>query len=260
MTTGARLDGRTAIVTGAGDGIGLAIARRFLDEGARVLAVDRQAAGLEALRAGSGGTHSLRVLVADVTEADAPQCMVDACAQSFGALDVLVNNAGIGGSQPVAELPDEAWNRMLETNLSAVFRLCRRALPALVASGRGRVINMSSVFGLVGFRGSSSYACAKAGLNALTRSIAVDYAANGVTANAIAPGLILTKMSQSNLDTKPWYRRVMYEATPVRRFGTPEDVASLTVFLASDEAGFVTGQVIAVDGGWSTARVQAGEA
>jgi 3-oxoacyl-[acyl-carrier protein] reductase len=116
------------------------------------------------------------------------------------------------------------------------------------------------VFGLVGFRGSSSYAASKAAVAALTRSMAVDSAAGGVTSNAIAPGLILTAMSQRNLDTKPWFRRVMYDATPIRRMGTPDDVAGCAVFLASGEASFVTGQTIAVDGGWSTARVQTEDA
>jgi 3-oxoacyl-[acyl-carrier protein] reductase len=146
---------------------------------------------------------------------------------------------------------------MIDTNLTAVFRLSKRALPALNRDGTGRIINIASVFGLVGFRGSSSYAAAKAGVIALTRSMAVDYAGDRITVNAIAPGLILTEMSQRNLDTKPWFRQVMYDATPIRRMGHPDDIAGAALFLASDDAGFVTGHVLTVDGGWSVARYQA---
>jgi meso-butanediol dehydrogenase/(S,S)-butanediol dehydrogenase/diacetyl reductase len=253
-----RIAGRVAIVSGAAAGIGLAIARRFAAEGARLLIVDRAAEALAEAERGIGGTGAeLAALALDLTEADGPDRVVEACLDRFGRLDVLVNNAGIGGSLPVGELPEEDWRRMIETNLTAVFRMSKRALPALSREGQGRIVNMASVFGLMGFRGSSSYAAAKAGIIALTRSMAVDYAKDNITVNAIAPGLILTQMSKRNLDTKPWFRQVMYDATPIRRMGTPEDIAGAALFLASDDASFVTGHVLTVDGGWSIARYQA---
>jgi 3-oxoacyl-[acyl-carrier protein] reductase len=249
-----RIEGRVAIVTGAANGIGLAIARRFAKEGARLLLVDRAGDKLAEVERELADVAALAL---DLTEKDAPGRVVGACLERFGRLDILVNNAGIGGSKPVADLDEEDWRRMIDVNLTAVFRLSKAALPRISRDGKGRIVNMSSVFGLMGFRGSSNYAAAKAGIVALTRSMAVDYARDGITVNAIAPGFILTEMSKRNLDTKPWFRQVMVDATPIPRMGAPDDIAGAALFLASDDASFVTGQTLAVDGGWSIARYQA---
>jgi NAD(P)-dependent dehydrogenase (short-subunit alcohol dehydrogenase family) len=257
MSTG-RIAGRIAVVTGAANGIGLGIARRFAKHGAKLILADRGAEKLaEAEDELRDSGAEVAALALDLTDKDAPDRVVGECIARFGRLDILVNNAGIGGSKPVAELDEEDWRRMIDVNLTAVFRLSKAALPKISRDGAGRSINMASVFGLVGFRGSSSYAAAKAGIVALTRSMAVDYAEHRITVNAIAPGLILTEMSKRNLDTKPWFKKVMYDATPIRRMGTPDDIAGAALFLASDDASFVTGHTLTVDGGWSIARFQA---
>jgi len=192
-----RLKDRIAILTGAAAGIGRAIAMRFAREGARLLLVDRAAERLSAVEHElRDGGHAVASLALDIVEPTAPDLIVKQCQQRFGRIDILVNNAGIGGSRPVAELPEEDWRTTIEVDLTAQFRMAKAALPHLVQSRAGRIINMASVFGLMGFPTSSSYAVAKAGLMALTRSIAVDYAPRGITANAIAPGLIITEMSQ----------------------------------------------------------------
>jgi len=254
-----RLKDRTAIITGAAAGIGRAIARRFADEGARLLLVDRAAERLAAVeRELRDAGRGVAVLAIDISEAGAPNAIVETCLQRWGGLEILVNNAGVGGSRPVAELPEADWRQTIEIDLTAQFLMSKAALPQITLGRNGRIINMASVFGLMGFPTSSSYAAAKAGLIALTRSMAVDYAPRGITVNAIAPGLIVTEMSQRNLDTKPWFRRLMAEATPVPRMGTPDDIAAAAAFLASDDASFINGHTLVVDGGWSIARYQAG--
>ena len=250
-----RLADRVAIVTGAAAGIGRAIARRFAAEGAAVLAVDRNAEGLEATVAGiTGEGGRTRELVEDVGEPGAADRIVGACLEAFGRIDVLVNNAGIGGSHEVLETSDEEWARILDVDLTSVFRLSRRVLVEMRRQGSGRVINMASVFGTTAFPGAASYSAAKAGVIALTRSMAVDYAPAGVTVNAIAPGLILTEMTRGRLTGDPRYRALMLEGTPLGRPGRPEDVAGAAVFLASADADFVTGHVLTVDGGWSVGK------
>ena len=244
MSGMARFAGQTAVVTGAARGIGRAIAERLLAESATVLAVDR----LE-IPPAPGHANRLHALVLDITAPEAVGALVAKVRDLGAPLDILVNNAGIGGSKALDATTDAEWQRFLDTNLTAVFRLCRDVGRLLRRPG-GRIVNISSVFGLTGFPGSLAYSVAKAGVAQLTRQVAVDLAPEGVRVNAIAPGVIETEMTRRRIDTDAWYRLIMCEATPLGRNGTPADIAGVAAFLCSDDAAFVTGQVIEVDGGW----------
>ncbi len=237
-----RLEGRRAIVTGAASGIGRASAELFAAEGARVLAVDLPSAKLDLAAPG------IVCLEMDITRDEAPDTIVERALAVFGGLDILFNNAGIGAASPTADMTDELWDRVQAVNLRGMFRLTRAAIPALVASGRGRIINTASVMAEGTDYGLSAYCASKAGVVGLTRTLALELGRKGVTANAIMPGAILTGMTKDSFgnvsNAEVWAKKAA-----LKRLGQPIDIARAALFLASDDAGFVTGQAIAVDGG-----------
>lgn len=252
-----RLQGKVAIVTGAAHGIGAATAARLAAEGARVLLADRnpdvdaRAASLSAASLGGTSPGAVAQQV-DVTAPGAGLVLAQAALAAFGRIDILVNNAGIGGSKRLADSDDALIDRFIDTNLKAVLRVTRDVLPHLIRPG-GRIISISSTFGLTGWPGTTAYAVAKAGVAQFTRQLAGEVGPEGILVNAIAPGVIETPMTEGHL-RNPYYRRSIVDPGPLRRSGKPEEIAAAIAFFASDDASFISGQVLAVDGGWLAAR------
>ncbi|HEY0277161.1 MAG TPA: 3-oxoacyl-ACP reductase FabG [Solirubrobacterales bacterium] len=246
----ARFDGQVAIVTGAARGIGAAIAARLVGEGATTVLVDRDPA-VEATAEGLGGDQA-EAITADVTEATAVEDFVAAVVKRHGRLDVLVNNAGITRDGLLFKLAEDDWDTVLDVNLKSVFLCSRAAQRPMVEAGRGAIVSLSSRSAL-GNRGQANYSAAKAGIRGLTATMAIELGPYGIRANAVAPGYIATEMTDATarrLGVDPEEHRARATAvTPLRRVGTPEDVASVVAFLASDDAGYVSGQTIEINGG-----------
>jgi len=239
-----RLEARKALVTGAARGIGLAIAKAFLREGAVVGMADREAGSLSGVVAGLGPNAVAMVL--DVSRSVAVGEAIDGFAARAGGLDILVNNAGITRDASIEEMTDREWDEVLTVNLYGPFYACRAALRHLLKSDHGRIISLASIVGEYGEPGQANYAAAKGGIMALTRTLAKEVGSRKITVNAIAPGLITTPLT----DMMPQAVRDMIAGvTPVGRPGTAEEVAALAVYLASDDAAFMTGQVLDLNGG-----------
>ena len=232
-----------AIVTGGSRGIGAATARALAADGWPVALTYRSGAGEARALAGELG-EGVVALQADVTVPDVADDVIAAAEDALGPVAVLVNNAGITADGLAVQLDDDAWDRVIETNLTAAFRLTRRAMRGMVRRRHGRVINIASVVGPRANAGQANYAASKAGLIGMTKTVAVEVARRGVTVNAIAPGFIATDMTADLPDG-------FLDAVPARRAGRPEEVAACVRFLASDEAAYITGTTLTVDGGMS---------
>lgn len=249
-----RLDGKVAVITGAASGMGRATALRFAREGAKVLLADVDtdggASALDAITGAGGDAAFLRV---DVSRSADVQEMIRVAVQELGGLDVLFNNAGIEGqSSWLADCTEENWDRVLAINLKGVFLGMKYALPHMAAQGHGSIINTASVAGLVGWRAGGAYSASKAGVANLTRTAALEYARYNVRVNAICPGVIHTPMLE-RINPNPEMMQRLITMQPMPRLGTPDDIANMALFLASDESTFVTGAMLPVDGGY-TAR------
>jgi 3-oxoacyl-[acyl-carrier protein] reductase len=243
------LSGRIALVTGASRGIGRAIARQLATQGAHVVAAARgdNARAVADEIAGAGGLADGVAL--DVTAAGAAEEIVRATLERLGRIDILVNNAGIARDQLMLRMKREDWDAVLATNLTAAFALTQAVLKPMIRQKGGRIISIGSVVGQSGNPGQANYAASKAGLIGFTKAVALEVASRGITVNVVAPGLIETDMTRAmTADAREeWAAKI-----PLRRLGTPADIASAVCFLASDEASYITGHVLAVNGGMYT--------
>jgi 3-hydroxybutyrate dehydrogenase len=259
------LKGKTALITGSTSGIGLGIAKRFAAAGANVVLNGfGDAKEIEALRDALAKEHGVSVIydAADMTKPDTIEAMMAAAFDAFGAIDVLVNNAGIQHVAPIDEFPVDKWNAVIAINLVSAFHTIRLALPKMKARRWGRVINVASAHALVASPYKSAYVAAKHGIAGLTKTVALEVAQLGITANAICPGYVLTPLVEKQIPDTAQARGITEEqvvkdvllaAQPTKKFVTIDEVAALAAYLASDDAASVNGTLISIDGGWTAA-------
>ena len=238
------LNGKTALITGAAGGIGRAIAKDLHAQGAIVALTDMNEEALKAFAAEL--KERVFVYAANISEAEQVKQLVADAERDMGKIDILVNNAGINRDTLSMRMTDEQWDSVLSVNLTAGFRLARAVMTGMMKRRFGRIISMASIVGVIGNAGQANYAASKGGLIAMSKSIANELAGRGVTANCIAPGFIATPMTENLPEA---VKQAMLDRIPMKRMGTPEDIAHVVAFLASEEASYITGQTINVNGG-----------
>lgn len=240
-----RLQNKTAIITGAGHGIGLAIVKMFLKEGANVCAGVHKQEDIERLEKLLPGALAVEM---DVTKNENIDSAVSKCVEKFGGIDILVNNAGVYKGALFHEMPEKDWDFVMDVDLKGVYRCTKAVIPHMLKKEKGKIINIASIAGMIGFAGSSAYCASKGAIVNLTRDLALEYAAKKINVNCICPGVIRTKMVEPFLND-PKMAAGLKSAIPYPRIGEPEDIAYLAVYLASDESDFMTGAIIPIDGG-----------
>jgi len=239
---------KVAIVTGAAQGIGEGIALKLAEKGAHVLVSDIDETGaLRVVKAVRSANRRALAITADVADREQVIQMVESSVAEFGRLDILVNNAGIARSATLLRLTSEAWDQVLAVNLKGVFNVTQAVAPHMIQARYGKIVNISSIYGRTGTIGDSNYAASKAGVIGLTKSIAQELAPHNINVNAILPGMVDTPLLRGIPEK---YLAPMREEIPLRRVATPEDIANVAAFLASDEASYITGAAIEVTGGW----------
>ena len=244
-----RLKDKTAIITGGGTGIGLATARAFYQEGAKIILFGRRKEKLEKAVEKLG--DSAIIVQGDMTNNNDLDQLINETLHNFKKIDILVNNAGLFNGAPLHEISDSQWDEIMDINIRSVFQLTRRVLPAMLSQKYGSIIHISSILGLIAVPQVAAYNVSKGALNQFSRSIAVEYGSSGIRSNSICPGLIATDMTADLMKDadlmKEWSKEY-----PIGRFGKPEDVANACIYLASDESSFVTGITLPVDGGFTS--------
>ena len=240
------LKDKKALITGASGGIGKAIAEALYAQGATVALTGRNKDALENLAKQLGDASRVHVIVGDLSTAEAADKIITDAEAAMGQVDILVNNAGLTRDTLAMRMSDEAWQNVIDVNLTAAFRLSRAAIKGMMKRRFGRIISISSIVGTTGNPGQANYCASKAGLIGMTKAMAQEVGSRGITLNCVAPGFIATAMTDALNDDQ---KNTINSKIPAQRMGTPEEIASAVVYLASDEAGYVTGQTIHVNGG-----------